>query len=351
MKDLFRNVIYQGKNMFRDKGFVFWSLIYPLIMAVFFYTAFSGMLDIEFKDINIGLAEGNPLEFILETIDGVNIHQVQDKEREEKLDNGEIDGFVDRDLNILVKESGLNQTIIKEIIEQIKQMEKLNRPMENFDFSIDYISNKNQEANSIMVTFYALIAMVSTYGIFPGIETVSLIQANLSNLGTRINLVPLKKSKFLMAGIIVGLSLNLFSNGLLLLFIKYILKIDLFNEIKYSFIFIMLGNLFGVSLGVLIGASNRKSASVKTMMSIAITLFMSFLSGMMGPWMKATIEQFIPAINRFNPIDIVSSNLYRINLLGTSKSLGEGIIVLLSYSIIFSLISYGFLRRRVYDSL
>ena len=39
----------------------------------------------------------------------------------------------------MVKKSGINQTIIKEIIEQIKQMEKLNRPIENYDFSVDYI--------------------------------------------------------------------------------------------------------------------------------------------------------------------------------------------------------------------
>lgn len=139
MKRLFRNCVYQGKNLFRDFGFLFWSLIYPLIMAVFFYTAFNGMLDRELEIINVGIESGNPILYVLEEIDFINIHEITDDEIVEKLDNGEIDGYIDEDLNLAVKESGINQTIIKEIIGQIKQMKKLNRPIEKYDFSIDYI--------------------------------------------------------------------------------------------------------------------------------------------------------------------------------------------------------------------
>ena len=260
MKNIFRNCIYQGKNLFRDFGFSFWSLIYPLIMAIFFYTALSGVLNSELENINVGVNSENPIVYILEEIDFLNIHEITEDEIVKKLDDEEIDGFIDRDLNIKVKESGINQTIIKEVVEQIKQMEKLNRPIENYDFEADYILDRNQKANSLVIIFYSLIAMVSTYGIFAGIETVSLIQANLSNIGERLNITPLRKSKFLLAGVIVALFLNLFANGILIIFIKYALKINLFNEIKYSAILLIMGNLFGVALGVFIGASNKKVA-------------------------------------------------------------------------------------------
>lgn len=351
MKDLFRNCIYQGKNIYRDFGFLFWSLVYPLILAIFFHTAFSGISNMEIEKINIGINSENPILFILEEIDLLNVHKIRDDEIKEMLENEEIDGFVYKDLNLAVKKSGINQTIIKEIIEQIKQMEKLNQPIENYDFDTEYILSKNQKSNSIIITFYSLIAMVSTYGIFSGIETVNLVQANLSYVGTRINATPLKKHNFILAGVIVSLLLNLFANAILIFFIKFVLKIELFNEIKYSTIFIILGNLFGVAFGILVGVSNNQSSNVKTIIGIIITLFLSFLSGMMGPWMKAMIDKNIPILNRINPISIITNNLYRINLLENVKSVKEGIAILSIYCIVLILISYGFLRRRSYDSI
>lgn len=283
MKNLIRNCIYQGKDMFRDFSFSFWALLYPLILAMFFNIAFRGMMDMKLDDIDVGIKDGNSIEYVLKEIEFINIHKITEDKIMEKLDSEEIHGFIDEDLNILVKKSGVNQTIIKEIIEQVNQMESLGRPIENYDFEANYIVDRNQKANSIVVVFYSLIAMVSTYGTSAGIVTVSLIQANLSNIGARISITPLKKKNFLLAGAIVSLLLNLAANGVLLLFVKYILNIELFNEIKYTAILIIIGNLFGVSLGIFIGASNKKSMNTKVLMGVACTLFLSFLSGMMGP--------------------------------------------------------------------
>lgn len=351
MKNIFRNCIYQGKNLYRDKTFVFWSLIYPLIMAIFFYTAFSGLVNVKLESIDIGIGSQSPIGFILEEIEFLNVHKISEDEVNVKLENEEIQGFIDNDLNLLVKKSGLNQTIIKEILDQIKQMGELRVPLEKFDFTIDYILDRNQKADAVIIIFYSLIAMVSTYGIFPGIEIVSLIQANLTNVGKRINVTPLRKNDFLLAGVIVSLILNLLSNGILLIFIKYILKIDLFTEIKYSTIFIIMGNLFGVALGMLIGASNKQNANVKTILGIMITLVLSFFSGMMSPDIKIMIDKKIPLISKINPVSIITDNLYRINLLDNTQNLNQGIIILSIYCITLIFISYGFLRRKTYDSI
>ena len=351
MKNLIRNCIYQGKNLIRDFGLSFWTLLYPLILVSFFNIAFSGMMDMKLENINVGIVDGNPIEYILEDIEFINIHKIDEGEETEKLDSEEIDGFIDEDLNLLVKKSGINQTIIKEILDQVKQMEKLNRPFENYDFEVDYIVDKNQKGNPIMVTFYSLIAMVSAYGIYAGISTISLIQANLSNIGERISITPLKKRSFLFAGVIVSLLLNLAANGLLILFIKYILKIDLLINLKYSIALIIIGNLFGVSLGIFIGASNKKSMNTKVLIGIVSTTFLSFLSGLMGPWVKVLIDEYIPILARINPISIISDNLYRINLLESTKSVGEGILILSIYCVILISTSYMFLRGKSYDSL
>lgn len=351
MKNIFRNCIYQGKNLFRDAGFSFWSLIYPLIMAAFFYISINGVLDMELENVNVGIDNENPISYILEEIEFLNVHKIPEDEVLTKLDDREIDAFIDEDLNIKVNDSGINQSIIKEVVEQIKQTKKLNRPIEKYDFSVDYILGRNQKANPLIIMFYSLIAMVSAYGVFAGIETVSLIQANLSNLGSRINITPLKKYKFLLSGVIVALLLNLFANGLLLIFIKYVLKINLFKEIKYSVILILIGNLFGVALGVFIGSCNKKKDSVKTIMAISIILFCSFLSGMMNPQIKVMIDEKAPILAKLNPISIITNNLYSINLLESTKSVGEGILIISIESIVLIFASYIFLRGKNYDSI
>lgn len=103
MKNLIRNSIYQGKNTIRDYGFSFWVILYPLILAMFFNIAFRGMMDMELEDINVGIIEGNSIEQILEEIEFMNIYKLEDGEIKEKLENEEIHGFIDEDLNLLVK--------------------------------------------------------------------------------------------------------------------------------------------------------------------------------------------------------------------------------------------------------
>lgn len=289
--NIMRNIIYQSKNFYRDKTFLFWSVIYPIIMAIFFHITFSGLMNAKFEPIDVGINSQNPIGYVLQEIEVLDVHEIPENEVNRKLKDGEIQGFIDNELNLKVIKLGLSQTIIKEVLDQVKQMGKLGVPLEKFDFSIDYIQDKNQRADNIVIIFYSLIAMVSAYAVFPGIEIVTLIQANLTNLGQRLNIAPLKKNHFLLAGVIVSLALNLLSNGMLLAFIKYVLKIELFTELKHSMALIIAGNLFGVALGMFIGVSNKQNANVKTILAVAITIFLSFFSGMMSPGIRSWLTR------------------------------------------------------------
>ncbi len=351
MKNILRNSIYLGKNMFRDMSFTFWGLMYPIILAGFFYIAFSGIINMEIETINVGIEKENPVYHMLENIEILNVTEIHEDNVEKSLKSGEIDGYVRNDLSLVVDRSGLNQTVIKGILDQIIQIIALNEPMQNLDFGTNYLSAKTQEANSMLVIFYSLIAMVSTYGIFPGVETAVTSQANLTDIGARINTTPIRKSTLLISGVIDGLLINIFSNVLLLLFLRFVLKMDLFTNIWYSSIFILLGNLFGISLGIFVGSSNKKSPGVKIMFSIATTLFLSFLSGMMSPNIKVSIDKNVPILGKINPISIITNSLYKINLLGNTQNLGQGMILLAVYSLVLMAGSYLFLRRSQYDSI
>ncbi|NBI06202.1 ABC transporter permease [Senegalia massiliensis] len=349
--DLYRNIIYQAKNSFRDKGFLFWSLLYPIIMVTFFYIAFSGITNVNLEKINVGVEEDSNIKSILQNIEILNVEEISDRESKEKLEKEEIDGFIKKDLSLIVNDSGLNQTVIKSILDQIVQTSALGKPIEEFDFQVDYINDKDQKENGILVIFYSLIAMVSTYGIYSGIEVVHYIQSNLSEVAARINTTPIKKKTFLLAGIIVGLILNFTSNIILFIVIELIMKLDLITNIGYSLIFIILGNLFGIVFGIFIGVSNNKNINVKTMIAITFTVILSGLSGLFNTNIKIMIEKYVPILAKINPIAVITNNLYKVNLLNNTDGIFEGIIILLAYFLILSLISLVFLRRRQYDSI
>lgn len=351
MKNLIRNCIYQAKHNFRDKGFLFWSLLYPILMMTFFHIAFSGVMDFKLEGVKVGIERENAVKDTLASIEFMDTVETTEKAAEELLEKGEIDGFIDSKLNITVSESGINQTIIKEVVDEIRQIGALGMPYESYDFTVDYISDRDQRSNSLVVMFYSLIAMVAAYSVYPGLESVNLIQANLSDIGARVSISPLKKQSFLVAGAIVAMGLNIMSNALLLLFTKYFLRIELFYSLKYSLLLILMGNVFGVSLGMFIGASNRKSLNFKTAVCIATTLFLAALSGLFGPWIKLAVDTRLGIISRMNPISIVSNNLYRVNFLGNTDGLIEGVVLLGAYSALLILLSFAFLRRRRYDSI
>lgn len=351
MMYIWRNCIYQGKNIFRDKGFIFWEGLYPIILALFFYIAFNGIINYESESINIAIEDNKEITPILDTIDILKIIEIDKKDIAKNLQNGEIDAYIKSDLSLIVSNSGVKQTIVKSILDQVKQTMAFNEPIEKLDFKVDYLISQTQNANGMLIIFYSLIAMVSTYGVFSGIEATLISQANISSLGARITMSPTRKSTFLISGVLVGLFINIISNILLLFFIEFVLKLDLIKNIAHSSIFIVLGNFFGVSLGLFIGSSNKQSEGFKSMLSIAITLFLSFLSGLMSPDIKILIDENLPILNKVNPISIITNNLYRINLLENTSNLNIDIIILISYCLILISLSYIFLRRRQFDSI
>lgn len=351
MKAILRNAVYMFKDMFRDKSMTFWMLIYPIVLVSFFYTAFSGITSGGIEKINLGIEKGNDSAYILEDTKILNLIEIEAEDIKSLLEDKSIDGFADKDLNLLVDREGPNQTILKSILDTIKQTVLLDVPIERLDLSVNYLTPESQQANGLLVIFYSLIAMVSAYGVFPGIEITNLTQANLTPLGARLNMSPIKKSTLLISGILVGLFMNLLSNILLFSFIHFVLDLELIKNLAATSLFILLGNLFGISLGIFIGASNRKSPGFKNMLAISSTLFLSFVAGLMSPDIKYMIEEKAPIVGKINPMSVITNNLYRINLLDNTTGLSSGLFILLVYSLILMTGSYIFLRRKNYDSI
>lgn len=139
--------------MFRNYGFLFWTFAYPIIMALFYYLAFSGMMNISVDSIPVGINSDNEILFILEEIDFLDIHLIDDNEYVEKLQREEIYGYIDQEMNLIVSKTGIKQTIIKGVLEQIKQTFKLNRPIDGSEFSVNVVVLLNLLANGLLIIF------------------------------------------------------------------------------------------------------------------------------------------------------------------------------------------------------
>lgn len=342
---------YQLLNNLREPSTIFWTMLYPILMAMMFYTAFQGFLTPEPIEIKVGVQSNTPAVLVLGGIDILKASPLTAKAAEDAMERGELTGYVDKDFNVTVTKSGVKETILVSVVSQIRQMQALGVPFQNFDFSARYAQATQARANPFLIHFYSLIGMVSLYSIFMGGEFARIIQADQSLEALRLNVVPLRKTDFLSGSLFIGILVNLCSNILLLGFMNYVLKLGVITDFARSLSLLLTANLVGISLGLFIGGFSRLSQGAKNGLFIGSTLFLAFLSGMMNSDTKIYFEDRFPNLSQFNPVAIVTTEMYRINYLSNSSGYIRALLILSSLAAVLLGASWLFLRRKTYDSL
>lgn len=348
-----RSLEYTIKSMFREKSFVFWTILYPIILCSFFYLAFGSLLQEEPIRFSVGIAPNSQVTGILQNIDVLQLKEYPAEKAEEALKAGEIAAYVTDEMEVLVAKSGVGQTTVQNIITNLKQFFYLfahGADPKWLDFDRTYVKIERQNVSPYAVLFYTLFGMFCFYGFFGGVQIVDIFQADMSELGKRMTVSPVKKGSYIVSGLAVVVMLNVLANLLLLAYLNWILKISLFTDYPASIGLILAGNLVGITMGVWIGSNSRISPQLKTGLGIGIPLFLSSLAGMMSVNIKTMVMWYLPWLDQINPVSIITSGLYRVNLLGNHNYYGRGIFILLGLGAAFALLSVRALRRRSYDS-
>lgn len=356
---LFRQVKYDGLRTVRDRSFLFWSLLYPVLMASFFYLAFANLGKDSLDRIPVASAEKNDYYHILTQIDFLEVTVMDQESAIGAIKAGDQAGYVDEDSRLLIENNGLNQTLLKNILDEIKQSYGLMAELQSDskievevpDFSAIYTKHLVQTEQVSTIYFYALVGMVSLYGVFGTIDIMHKYQANLSAVGARVSTTPVFKSRLIGGGFLVSLLLNLACNIVLISYLTLVLRVKLFTVVLPTVTILLAANLVGTALGVVLGMLKHLSYTAKTMSAVAISLVLSFLSGMMTPSVKTAIAEALPLFHRLNPVAIVTDSLYRVNLLADFDYYPQGIIVLLVEATLLMALSIFSLRRQRYDSL
>lgn len=402
---MFKHIfINRLKMLLRTKATIFWTLVFPIILATFFNLAFGNLAEEEkFEPFNIAVIQNENYEneanfkALVEALsaDGedkmFNVQYVENKEEADKLlDDNEIKGYLEvkdvltleennnkeetsdellnennskNNIKITVKENGATQTILKSIVDNYYQtysmignIAEINPQSLNFNPMTD-LDNNNFEDNSnknmdyVVVYFYTLIGMTCLYGGFFGINAINEVEANLSKRAARTSVAPTHKLKTLVASLLAGFIIQYAEVLILLAYLIFALGVDFGNQTLYIILLTLFGSLAGTTTGMLIGACNKKSENAKVGILISFTMTCSFLAGMMILDMKYIIAKNVPILAKINPVSMITDGLYSLYYYDTLERYFFNIISLIIFSAVMVFASYFFIRRKKYDNI
>lgn len=389
------NLKYTIKTLFKNKILIFWTFAFPIILGIFFNMAFSNIeKDEKLKVFDIAVVNDSQFENQeiyqealkeLSTDDSenklFNIKYVKKEKADSLLDDSDIEGYIifkNEEPQVVVKKNGTYQTLIRFVVTEIGQNKAIiedltKKTVENeiakgsasFDPEkiakdiLEKINNgqvnmKNISASNLsymQIEFYTLIAMTCMYCGMLGLTAINNCLANMSSKGKRISVSPNKKSIIVLSSAIGSYLVSMVGIAILLLFLRFVLKVDFGDNTSLVILLSAVGDLAGISMGVLIASVFRVSEGAKTGITIAITMFLSVLSGMMGVTLKYVIDKNVPVINLINPNNLITDGFYSLYYYDTLDRYLRDVTYLLVFVVICLTISFISLRREKYDSI
>lgn len=401
---MMHNFKYALKILFQNKMLIFWTFAFPIILGTFFSMAFSSIEENEkLSIIPIAIIENeafNNNEIVKSVFEILGSEENEDQlftisytdqdEAQKLLEKEEIDGYIlfEEKPKIVIRASGINETIIKYVTEEIienqelgeniakKKIENLLETQEGQTIPPSYFleenfyqniyteiatlleetpeSTKDISSNNLsytMIEYYTLIAMTCLYGGILGMVAINQNLANMSNTGKRISISPTKKGKLLLSSIFAAFLTQLIGLSLLFLYTIVVLKVEYGSHVPLIILLAIVGSLAGLALGVFIASSLKTNENTKTGVVISVTMAGCFLAGMMGITMKYIIDKNMPLLNKINPANMITDGFYSLYYYDTLNRYLLNITSLLLFSVLLFGISYLHLRRQKYDTI
>jgi len=368
------------KCLLRDRETIFWTLAFPLALALFFYMALSNVNKGEaFQEIDIAVVndswyqENQFFRTVLEEVSRgddrlFSLTLVTGEEARKLLDDGKIKGYiiVGDPPQLIVKESGIHQSIIKSFLDNytqtyravetvlekdpLKYREVFEKLTDRKDYIVD-VSAEGGKPDILVYYFYTLIAMACMYGSFFGMREMNDIQADISPLAARINIAPVHKLKAFLSSMCASLLIHLTEMMVLLAFIRYVLGISFGHKAGYVLLTTIIGSITGVFFGAFVSAMVKKSEGAKVGILIGVSMLGSALAGMMYIDLKYIISKNLPVLSWINPVNLLTDAFYSLYYFDTLSRFMLNIGALTGFATIFCALTYLIIRRRKYAGL
>lgn len=389
------NFKYSLKTLLRNKGLIFWTFAFPIILGTLFNLAFSDIENKETLDI-IDIAIVNNEEFKTDTYFTESFKVLSKKKDPNQLfdtkytdlstaktllKENKITGYLlfeNNDVKITVNDKGYHETILRFVVDELSSQKEMLETITTKEVADSYksgnlnvnyekiyqdtlnlINNTTPKLNNIsnsnlsytMIEYYTLLAMACLYGALISMFVTNKKIANMSSAGKRTSVSPANKKTLLLGSFLASYLVQLLGILILYLYTILVIKVDYGSNTFLVFLLLMAGSLAGLTLGIAISTVLKSNENTKTGILISLTMLASFLSGMMGITMKYVIDTNIPILNKINPAAMITDGLYSLYYYRTLDRFYFNIISLIIFSIIMLVISYQGLRREKYDSI
>lgn len=368
-------------TLFRNKIIIFWSLLFPIILATFYSLAFRNIMSGEIiETINIAVVDNESLDDgFLETLKNVEFREnkkmfnVIIKSSEESLqllNEKEVVAIIEVTTDKIlykVNESGLNQTIVKTFLDEYLQTttavldiivlsngnpNDIISDLTNPQNYIDEVSGNRNKANITLIMYFSLIGMALIYGGFWGTDNILNLQANMSTKGVRIAVSPVNRLKMLLIYTLCAFIIHIMIISILLFYITVILGVDFGDKLFGTLLVCLLGSLVGITFGSFVTIALKKAGEgTKIMITTLVGVIGGFLSGMMMVDMKYIIQTKAPFLHYINPVSIITDALHTLNYFGATSRFYINIGILVLMIIVFTIGTYVFYRRDSYESI
>lgn len=370
---------YGIRSLLRAKEIMFWSFLFPFALTTFMYLAFSNLFDTTeaFHVIPVAVVqeeEAPVYDRMLEMVsrEGDNrlleIQKVGEEKAKKLLEEEDVKGilYVGEQLSLQVKESGMEQTLLNMIANQFMQYngvitdvmenhpEKIPAAVSEMVSGVDHYVEKNTTSgnqDNVMNYFYCIFAMTCLFASYAGCDKIVKIQADTSVLGQRRNMVPTHKFKSILADFVTCEILQYAIVCLLLLFMKYVLKLELGDKTPAILLLLFVGTSYGIMLGIFVGSLPRVGMGAKIGILTSFTLALCAMSDLMVSGVKDVIEHTVPVINDINPAALISDSFYALNIYDNYERFSQNLFVLAGGTAVLMAVCYFMVRRSRYASL
>jgi len=394
---------YYLRKTLRDKAYIFWSLAFPILLMTCFNVTFMGPAkgEVDFKPVKSTMiridsgesAFADEFEGVLKNLADVEevkksnmgydhavielIETTSQEEAEKKILDKELEVLFlvnGEKENIEVKVGdGANMTtlmVARSITESYRRNytimkdaamnapDKIEAVMESIANSVSvmkpkstYLGDNENSANVYLWYFYSTIVMGMFFNVTAGIHTVFDIQGNLSGYGMRTSVSPKKKSKILLSAFLARYVLSCAITFFALTVMNRFFDVPLGNRFPHIILFVLVGNLFAMSLGCFIGLFTKGDENQRDNKATALIMISVFLSGEMIVQLPGLFEKYCPIVNRINPATIMNFAFFRLVNYPTLSGFWMNMIKISLVTVVFMAVSIMKLRREKYAAL
>lgn len=427
MTEMGHLVLYNVKVLVSNRSLVFWTLAFPILLGILFKVALGDIVNKEafdtvpvavvnsqvYKDSAFKIAFDELTKAGESNVTGsakplLKVTEVSSLEAgKELLQNEKVDGIVeitgtpsegmvkDAQAKLTIATNGLNQTILKIILDEITQrvdmistltereitaqmaasmprpanpnLNPVGSPPVAPAFNTEQIAKsvQNQLSSSgftlqdrspksmdlLMAEFFSLVAMAALYGGLFSMTIMNNAQPPLRVIGRRIAVSPTSKAKLIISGIITSYLVQLVGLLALLALCHFLFQVDFGANWGLTVLLASVGALAGLSFGAAISTLVPGGENAKIGVLIAVTMLGAMLAGMMGGAMRYAVDFRFPMVNKFNPVALITDGYYNLFFHPGYDGYWQDIVILLVISAVLLGASVIVLRRQRYDSL